>query len=383
MKNIDDILKQALTPTEEPDFWLNQKILSMAKEATPMKKKNYKTAAVFASAAIVLSIGSISIYAAHKFLQPEHVAEKMEDAKLIDAFKSKDAISIDETQSYGGYDVTLLGMVSGKTLTEYPVSDETGIHDDRTYAVVAIANSDQTPMPSPSDDSYGEQSFFVSPLIQGFDPAKYNAFTFVGGYFETEEDGMLYRIAECDNVEMFADHEIYLCVSDSMSYNTDAYTYDEMTGTISRNENYDGLNALFHLPLDSSKADPKAAAEYIKKIDEGDSDVPETELSEEEAEISEFLEKLTPENMLDYIKPIDSTTTVLTPDKDGNLNYEYDLGDKGSGSGTASIDNLFPDKKTRTCINGSSSCGTLDSVLIDVFTLNEDGSVTYMVYMPK
>lgn len=383
MKNIDDILKQALTPTEEPDFWLNQKILSMAKEATPMKKKNYKTAAVFASAAIVLSIGSISIYAAHKFLQPEHVAEKMEDAKLIDAFKSKDAISIDETQSYGGYDVTLLGMVSGKTLTEYPVSDETGIHDDRTYAVVVIANSDQTPMPSPSDDSYGEQSFFVSPLIQGFDPTKYNAFTFVGGYFETEEDGILYRIAECDNVEMFADHEIYLCVSDSMSYNTDAYTYDEMTGTISRNENYDGLNALFHLPLDSSKADPKAAAEYIKKIDEGDNDVPETELSEEEAEISEFLEKLTPENMLDYIKPIDSTTTVLTPDKDGNLNYEYDLGDKGSGSGTASIDNLFPDKKTRTCINGSSSCGTLDSVLIDVFTLNEDGSVTYTVYMPK
>ena len=61
MKNIDAILKQALTPTDEPDFWLNQKILSMAKEAVPMKKKKYKTAAVFVSAAIALGIGSISI----------------------------------------------------------------------------------------------------------------------------------------------------------------------------------------------------------------------------------------------------------------------------------------------------------------------------------
>jgi len=178
VKNIDAILKQALTPTDEPDFWLNQKILSMAKEAVPMKKKNYKTAAVFVSAAIALGIGSISIYAAHKFLQPEHVAEKMKDHKLKDALQSEDATIINETQSYGGYDVTLLSIVSGKDLTEFAVTAEDGVHDDRTYAVIAIANSDQTPI------SNGERSFFTSLLIQGLNPNWYNAYTFAGGCFD-------------------------------------------------------------------------------------------------------------------------------------------------------------------------------------------------------
>ena len=67
MKNIDDILKQALTPKKVPDFGLNQNILSQIKEATPMKKRtNKKFAVVAASCALTLGIGSISIYAAWK-----------------------------------------------------------------------------------------------------------------------------------------------------------------------------------------------------------------------------------------------------------------------------------------------------------------------------
>ncbi len=378
MKNIDSILKQALTPTDEPDFWLNQKILSMAKEAAPMKKKNYKIAAVLTSTAIVLGIGSISIYAARKFLQPEHVAEKMKDTKLTDALQSKDAVIINETQSYGGYDVTLLSIVSGKDITEFALTAEDGIHDDRTYAVIAIANSDQTPL------SFGEDSFFASPLIQGYNPVYYNAFTFSGGYVDIQEDGILYRIAECDNIEIFADHEIYMCVSDNMSYNVEAYTYDETTGKISRNENYKGLNALFCLPLDSSKADPKAAKEYIQKINDDPTKETEREPSEEELEVSRFLETLTPENMLDYIKPIESTTKILTPDKEGYIKYDYNLENGGSsGTGTVSMKELFPDQKPGVCIAGSTYEDSLDTLLIEVFTLNDDGSVTYTVYMPK
>ena len=76
MKNIDDILKQALTPTEKPDFWVNQNILSKAKEAHQMKQKKLKTMAAAAlSAALILGIGSLTIYAARKFLLPEHIAE--------------------------------------------------------------------------------------------------------------------------------------------------------------------------------------------------------------------------------------------------------------------------------------------------------------------
>jgi len=35
-----------------------------------------------------------------------------------------------------------------------------------------------------------------------------------GGYAQTVVDGVCYRIAECDNVECFADRKLYLCVMD-------------------------------------------------------------------------------------------------------------------------------------------------------------------------
>ena len=69
MKNMDDILKQALTPKDEPDFWLNESILSQSKEAKPMKKMNRKKfASVAFSCALMLGIGSVSVYAAWQYL---------------------------------------------------------------------------------------------------------------------------------------------------------------------------------------------------------------------------------------------------------------------------------------------------------------------------
>ena len=41
-KNFDRILKQALSPTEEPDVWLNQNILYQAEEMVNMAKKAKK-----------------------------------------------------------------------------------------------------------------------------------------------------------------------------------------------------------------------------------------------------------------------------------------------------------------------------------------------------
>ncbi|MCI9426943.1 MAG: hypothetical protein HFI81_04210 [Eubacterium sp.] len=386
MKNIDNLLKQALTPTDEPDIRLKQTLLSKAKEDYAMKRKKFKAAAVAASVAVALGIGSVSIYAARKFLLPEHVTQEINDSKLTAAFQSEDAITINESQTYGGYRVTLMGIVSGKAITEYEMTGNDGVHDDRTYAVVSIERSDQTPMPSTSDDSYGEQSFFTSFLIQGLNPALYNAFTFGGGYVEIEENGVLYRLTECDNIEIFADREIYMCVSDGWSYNSDAYSYDETSGVISRNETYDGLNALFTLSLDASKADPAAAEEYIKKIDNGTFDQTETEieLNGEEKEVSEFINKLTPENLNEYAVPIEDSKQTLTPDKDGVLSYEYNLENGTGGSGTVNLKDLFPDQIAGTCnISDASSEGTVESIVITTFTLNEDGTVTLLLYVPK
>ncbi len=67
-------------------------------------------------------------------------------------------------------------------------------------------------------------------------------------YNEQDADD-LYQLLECNNVENLAD-ELYICVIDSMFYNARAYQYDEVTGEISRNEEYEGLNALFVLPIE-------------------------------------------------------------------------------------------------------------------------------------
>lgn len=270
-RDIDTLLKQALTPTDEPDFWLNQNILRQVKETKMYRKKEGRIqAAALVAAAVVLGAGCVTAYGAWKYLAPEKAAEKLNDAKLADAFQGKDAAAINEIQTIGKYRVTLLGIVSGKDISsaQYKPIRYGETIDDRTYALIAIEYADGTPMPDTSDLYENNLSFFVSPLIKGYDPSWYNMMTMSGSCSAFTENGILYKMAECNNVEMFADCGLYLCVSDSSLYDPQAYHYDEATGEISRNEDYDGLNALFVLPIDASKADPAAAAEYLKSLED-------------------------------------------------------------------------------------------------------------------
>lgn len=263
-KKFDDALRHALTPSDEANFWLNQKILNRMEEQRTMAERKKKSLSVAAMiAALVLCMSSATVYAAWKYLSPSDVAENIQDIKLSEVFLSEQALIINETQSYGDYSVTLLSMISGEMLSEYPHYKNGSVAADRTYAVVAIEYTNGVSMPDTSEDGYGELEFFASPLIGDHNPAFYNIASMSGNYTDMVQDGVLYRLLECDNVEMFADHDLYLCVSEGMFYNTEAYCYDKLTGKISRNENYEGLNALFDLPVDISKANPEKAAEYI------------------------------------------------------------------------------------------------------------------------
>lgn len=274
-KEFDDALRQALTPGDEADFWLNQKILNRLKEQeTVAERKKRRLPAAAVIAILVLCASSVTVYAARKYLSSSDVAEQVRDRKLAEAFLSEQAFIINETQSYGDYSVTLLSIISGETLSEYPRYTENGfIAADRTYAVVAIENANGVPMPDTSEEGYGELDFFASPLIDGYNPAFYNIASMSGDYTDMTEDGILYRLLACDNVEIFADHGLYLCVSEGTFFNTEAYCYDVLTGKISRREEYEGLNALFDLPVDISKADPEKAAEYMADLGFVESDI--------------------------------------------------------------------------------------------------------------
>lgn len=406
--DMEQLLKKALSSKEEPDDWLNQRIIQkiQEKESKTMSEKNRKLripAAAMIAAAVIVA-GSASAYAAWRYLTPEQVAQTAEDQKLAAAFQGEDAVAVNEVQEYGNYRITLLGIVSGKNLSQYEGWDENGnVLDDRTYVVTAIENADGTPRPDTSEEGYGEDPFFVSPLIEGLNPAIYNSVTMDGGYSEMVEDGIQYRIAECNNVEMFADRQAYLCVNDGNFYNNEAYLYDEASGSISRNEDYQGVNALFTLPLDKSKADKEAAKKYVKEFEEEwnqGADSAETDTEETKGEGSESEEVLSPvsegEDFLSQVsqeienwkqEDFDKNAKLIkemeiAPNEDGDFEYEYEIKNEGAGSkGTLGMEMLSERDdgnmaKFRSIISGDGP----QSAYIETYTLKEDGNMVLRVY---
>ncbi len=399
--DMDELLKNALSAKEEPDYWLNQSIIKQieGKENTNMSKTNRRMripAIVMLTAAVVVA-GSASVYAAWKYLTPQQVAEINKDEGLVAAFQSEDAVAVGEVQECGDYRITLLGIVSGKNLSKYAGMDDTGnILNDRTYVVTAIENADGTPRPDTSEDDYGKDPFFVSPLIEGLNPSIYNSVMMGGAYSEMVEDGVQYRIAECDNVEKFADRQVYLCVNDGTFYNNDAYIYDEQSGAISRNKQYQGVNALFTLPLDKNKADPKAAEDYVKQIEDewngnGESEeVEESTASETEKLVpgdtdvtSQAAEESKDWKLADFEKNTELVKEMeLTPDADGNYAYRYEISADGPASeGILGKEELSDrDEGNMAKCRGIMSGEDSHTAYIQTFTLKEDGNVVLRVY---
>ncbi len=176
------------------------------------------------------------------------------------------AIVINQSATADGYQFTLHGIVSGEELSEFNSSTE-HLQPTRTYAVLSISRQDGTPMPTTQDEQYGQTPFFISPLIKGQQPWRVNIASMNGGYSEFVREGIMYRLIECDEIEMFADRGIYLAIiSNNSFYTIDAFDYDETTGELSPKADYQGANILFDLPLDVTKADYEKAEQYLQKL---------------------------------------------------------------------------------------------------------------------
>lgn len=216
-----------------------------------MKKNRFALVAAALTALLV-----VSATAAMMLLSPKDMALHLKDTALATAFESEDAITVDETKAVGNYNVTFLGIVSGKNISRYVVDDKLGV--DRSYAAVALQRSDGTPIVEDVPD------LTVSPLVEGCEPWRVNAWTLDGGVSSFAQDGILYYLLVCDSLECFADHTVYLAAfpGTHIPPSAELFEFDEATGAISPK----GEAVLFSLPLDESKADPQKARAIVGRI---------------------------------------------------------------------------------------------------------------------
>lgn len=230
---------------------LHQRASELEKERTMMP--NRKKIAVLIAACLALL--AVSVSAAVVMLSPSDVANEHQMPTLAEAFQGKDAILIDETVESGDFAITLMGLVSGENLNDFDPS----VEGARTYAVLCLRSLDGTPL---TNQNYNFSQYTMTPLVSGCSPAGVNNWTLNAGASGFDKDGLYYYLLDTDSLEIFADRTVYLAFYEGgVPNNTIFYVNDN--GSIQFCDDFTGVQALFTIPLDPSKADPAAVEKFL------------------------------------------------------------------------------------------------------------------------
>ncbi len=229
-----------------------------SEEFNMVNRKHHNIKRIMLLAAAVICLIGTTVFAAFHLMSAKDVADKFGNTKLARYFEENGTVY--DTVADGDYKATVLGITDGENLSKFK-SSSWEVFPDRTYAVVAVEKTDGSAMTF-------DDNILVTPLIEGLRPWQYNIFTMNGGYSADIIDGVLYRIIEFDNIEFFADRNVYMAVLSEMFLDNKAYSFDEKTGAIAPKKDFKGTNILIKLNLDKSKANPKKAAEYLAELDE-------------------------------------------------------------------------------------------------------------------
>ena len=132
MKKFDNVMCTYLAPDKEPAPYINSIIFAGLNEKghITMKKRVGLKRALFIFA--ILCCCALPTYAAVKFLSPAQVAVETGKNAVSQAFESEDATAVNETQCFEDYNVTFLGLVSGKTLGDKNILKDGEYEMDRT-----------------------------------------------------------------------------------------------------------------------------------------------------------------------------------------------------------------------------------------------------------
>lgn len=364
------------------------------------EKRSYRQRSKVVAAVVctVILLGSGSVYAANHYLNPSQIVDEISaDSTLSKVFADKDAITINETQTSNGYDITLLGLVSGEKLGVY-VPDETKkeVSDKHSYAALAISKSDGSKM--------SNRNFCVSPLINGEAFTDVNAATLNVGLSWFEKDGVIYELIECDNLEIFADRGVYLSLVDDFGDEVAAFRMDEATGKYHKVGDYAGTSALFTLPLDKDKADTVAADKFLASLKrEEDSetdgeraavgvavgDASDEAISDINEKAQALVDSITEDNLKEYFV-LDESRPIFTarPDEKGWIDfgtaYVEDCDWTVNGGSGYLIDWIADDEDfnvVSTVVSSDDETqADMSTLEITVVFRNDDGSFTEATY---
>lgn len=205
----------------------------------------------------LLFVSGATAYAGVHIFGAKDVAQQLEKPKIASKFEKISPVC--QVQENDTFRITYLGAVTGSKLSDNDLESDS----KKTYYVVAVERRDGRKM-----EYTDEPRLYVTPLIRGYAPWHFNLLMAGGESAESQIiDNVRYYLVESDDVEIFAGHGIYLAVADRAP-DSDQYSFDEKTGVITANKDYKGLNMLFELKIDPSKADEKKAKEYLKEADQ-------------------------------------------------------------------------------------------------------------------
>lgn len=412
--NMNEILTYVLEPDETASEDLNQQILRKYRKLNMVRKiKKTKPFPKLATTICALVLFcSVTTVAAIKYFTPIEVANDFEDYALAEAFDSESAIVINETQTFDEYCVTLLGIVTGEDISNaihYSNSAAFAVSPGHSYIVTAIEKKDGTLI-----SEFTNLEFLVSPYIKGENPALINAYSLNSDATCGVINGILYQITVCDNIEIFANRGVYLGITSSTFYDTNAYIWDETDGSLTQNPDYTGVNALFTLPFDESKANPEKATEYLDTIlseldgetfeDNSDTEAQDDSTiyigdamdvesidshykslgfeSEEELIRVHKMSPSDPEFEKYYIL-VENSVEILTPDADNMIQYSIKRADDAEVSSYNSVRELFPNNKPG--LSEHRDISSFDGIewYVATYELMEDGTITARTYELK
>lgn len=332
----------------------------------PMQARKTVPAALTAGALCLCALGAAAV---GFFLTPKEVADEFGYDAIAAAFAGPDAVAVNETQTDGGYEVTLLGLTKGRDLADFDFDD---IGTESTYVVTAIRRTDGAPVTL-------DDEFLVGPLIAGEAPIDCNPFMMNGGFSGMVRDGVLYRLFNCDTVYPFADRIVYLMAQEGMLPDFSAYLFDAETGAITANPDTAGLNVLFTLPLDASYADPAKAQALLDAWRSASETGPAPETTPEQQAFADALDDYSAMSVdeLRALGTVERTETVPRTTENGTEGWRFGNADDPDSEPYFLTPDVFAalgESYVDSLTEGSGSGGT--TVRAYLYTHNADDTVT-------